>query len=458
MRRIQKLTFLITTLLITTVVTVFYSWYLFNEPLVYGIDGPYYLLQTKHIIKHGSMYYGDPPLTFYLLAAFAYLLGNPTLALKIFLILIMDISAILLYYNFRCLLNIDNYVSLLSALIFALSPNLVRLAGDFVKNVLGLCILIAFMIYVTKFEKVGSVRNLFALYLVGVAVFLTHILAYGILLVYVAMLLIVYLLKREYPKTAKVLVLLIVLISTSLIAYIVEPFYFSDVQKFVYYMSINISNQRSLRVPVLHPPFAHLHGFLDLTYAFMPIFSLAISVPIVVYELYRKRVNPVLLISFLTLIVLLNPFIEEGVRFRLWLSSIFPVPYILAIAFNRVRPSQHKYGIILGVLILSALMAEAVASSWGPTITFGEYKELLYIRDSIIGNASRIYYIISSGNQRYWIQYIFGIEHVVHKPVVGKPNYLLLTKRLILPLRRPGERVIYDGKYYQVRLIKPPSQ
>lgn len=62
---------------------IYYVAYEFRFPLVYGIDGPYYLIQIEHIEKTGTMYYGDPPLTFYVLYAIYVIVRNSTLAVKI---------------------------------------------------------------------------------------------------------------------------------------------------------------------------------------------------------------------------------------------------------------------------------------------------------------------------------------------------------------------------------------
>lgn len=49
---------------------VFYLWVFVRNPLIPGIDGPYYLIQVRSLLQTGKLVYGDPPLTFYLLAFF----------------------------------------------------------------------------------------------------------------------------------------------------------------------------------------------------------------------------------------------------------------------------------------------------------------------------------------------------------------------------------------------------
>jgi len=100
--------------------------------LTNGIDGPYYLVQTLYIEKYGTMYHGDPPLTFYILYAFYKLLGDPTLAVKIGIMLFTSLTTIPLYLYFY---NTTSRAEVgFSASIAPFSPHIVRLMGDFVKT------------------------------------------------------------------------------------------------------------------------------------------------------------------------------------------------------------------------------------------------------------------------------------------------------------------------------------
>ncbi len=44
----------------------FYLEILTRHPLMYGIDGPYYLVQVRSLLEAGRLEYGDPPLSFVL--------------------------------------------------------------------------------------------------------------------------------------------------------------------------------------------------------------------------------------------------------------------------------------------------------------------------------------------------------------------------------------------------------
>lgn len=61
----------------------FYLCIFSRNHLVPMVDGPYYLIQIKSILTTGSLVYGAPPLTFYLLSIFSFLSGDVTSGLKV---------------------------------------------------------------------------------------------------------------------------------------------------------------------------------------------------------------------------------------------------------------------------------------------------------------------------------------------------------------------------------------
>jgi len=54
----------------------FYLEILTRHPLMYGIDGPYYLVQVRSLLETGRLEYGDPPLPFVLFAIFSIIFGG----------------------------------------------------------------------------------------------------------------------------------------------------------------------------------------------------------------------------------------------------------------------------------------------------------------------------------------------------------------------------------------------
>jgi len=170
---------------------LFYCFYLFREPLVYGIDGPYYLVQLLYIDNYGSIYYGDPPLTFYILYIFYRLLGDPTLTVKTGIMLFTSLTVIPLYlYFYDNTGRVDTGLS--ASVVYLFSPHIVRLMGDFVKNTFGLFFLACYIYFFTKAYSSRSYRLHTVLALIFMALtFLSHILAFGILVLYTILYLII---------------------------------------------------------------------------------------------------------------------------------------------------------------------------------------------------------------------------------------------------------------------------
>ncbi len=58
-----------------------------RSPLVFMIDGPYYIAQYRYLRYTGGMHYPDPPLAFMILYPFEYVtdvvFGSPYLGLKV---------------------------------------------------------------------------------------------------------------------------------------------------------------------------------------------------------------------------------------------------------------------------------------------------------------------------------------------------------------------------------------
>jgi len=129
-----------------------------REPLVYGIDGPYYLIQVRAIERTGRLKYGDPPLAFYVFYALSVLLGgNRTLGVK----LGTALSATLLVPPAYCLLRFEfrrREAPAVGTLAMAFSPHLLRLSCDFLKNLMGTTLLMASLCFFALSARERSVK------------------------------------------------------------------------------------------------------------------------------------------------------------------------------------------------------------------------------------------------------------------------------------------------------------
>ena len=440
---------------------IFYCFYVFREPLVYGIDGPYYLVQILYIEKYGTMYYGDPPLTFYILYAFYKLLGDPTLAVKSGTMLFTSLTAIPLYlyfYNNTGRVEVGFFAS--TAYLF--SPHIVRLMGDFVKNTFGLFFLACYIYFFTKaYGSRGSRLYVVLALFFMVLTFTSHILAFGILMLYTILYpttLLTLKISRNRRTIYVAMLFVISMIILSTVSYILSPFYFSDLNRIISYIrGIMHLHEPSTKPTVGSSPIS-LFAWPILTYFLTPFMSIASLTVLMIYWFLRRSVKPLALSSYIILPVLLNPLSSSGVFFRFLLASILPLSY--AIGYLVSEYAAKYRAIVLALLIISPtiLLATQTASTWGPVITSREYDELLEAVNRIEEENAVVKTV---GMVRYWVEYVVGDPDKVLKGPIPKglkePVYIIIfKKRKPLPKLRLHEIIIYDGKFVQLRKITPP--
>ncbi len=82
---------------ISAVGFAFYLWILTRYPLIYGIDGAYYLIQVRGLLEGGFLTHGDPPLAFLIFSCLSALLGDITLGIRVGVAFFSAFSAYPLY-------------------------------------------------------------------------------------------------------------------------------------------------------------------------------------------------------------------------------------------------------------------------------------------------------------------------------------------------------------------------
>ena len=136
----------------------FYCWLLLKDPLIPGMDGPYYLIQAESILAGRGMEYPDPPLLFYLTAAASALLGDVRLGVCLTVALLTSLSAIPAFLLARRITG-SLEAAAASALVLTISPQLVRMAGDFMKNASGVLFLLAYLYFLHSAVEGGGTRD-----------------------------------------------------------------------------------------------------------------------------------------------------------------------------------------------------------------------------------------------------------------------------------------------------------
>ncbi|MFX1563135.1 MAG: hypothetical protein ACFFDP_07495, partial [Promethearchaeota archaeon] len=178
----------------------FYLWIFFRFQLMPNIDGPYYLIQVQSLLETGTLVYGDPPLTFYLLTLTTLIVGDINIGVKVGVSFFCALSTIPAYFLMKRI-GKSALAGILAMLFVIFSPLYIRMLSDFIKNAIGVCWLLAFIYFLndltfTKFNKRSLGLATFFLILTG----LTHILAFGVALLFLGLYAVIGLIKTQNRK------------------------------------------------------------------------------------------------------------------------------------------------------------------------------------------------------------------------------------------------------------------
>jgi hypothetical protein len=116
----------------------------------YGIDGPYYDIQVRNIIRTGFPDTNDPPLVYYYLLPFVLAAGNSFLGIKIGMAAISSAIAIPAYFltnlfTGKTLPRSTKLPALSSAVLMTFNPYYFRMIEDFMQNLVGVFFLLWFL-------------------------------------------------------------------------------------------------------------------------------------------------------------------------------------------------------------------------------------------------------------------------------------------------------------------------
>ena len=223
----------------------FFLWIFLRNRLVPMIDGPYYLIQVRSILRTGGLVYGDPPLTFYLLALFSLICKDIMLGVKVGVAFLSALSTIPVYFLMRRA-GKGFFAGVAAMLFVVFSAPYIRMLSDFIKNAVGVCWLFAFIYYLhdlatSGFRKDSLVLAISFLILTG----LTHILDFGVALLFFALYFLTALIlnvnRRSFLKASSIIALatcIFIMIATAFFS----PF-FSDFSKIFSFISSLMSKK-----------------------------------------------------------------------------------------------------------------------------------------------------------------------------------------------------------------------
>ena len=439
--------------LLSVVSTLFHMWALLRPPLIPGMDGPYYLIQVESILRGEGMVYGDPPLLFYLSAFASILLGDSRLGVSFVTALLCGLSAAPAYLLVKFLRD-SRVAAVTAGITVAVSPHMVRMACDLMKNASGITFILLTVMFTHLYLVGGSGFCLPIAIASGYLAFLTHSLDYAYTLLYLLSYTIAGTIISRSRKSYALscLTILIPLISSSIITAIVLPQYFSDVRKGVAFLEdlLGVRRKAPIRPPpkppptpqappplLAPPPQSPLSPILSLSFMIAGILMLGEAIR---REWGTAKPGESLLLSS-SLVAGAAGITPTLLGLREWawrfaLMELIPVSLIAGLLVSRARDRLAQLAI--SALITITIVAQALWMAQGvrPSIPYEGYLDLVELREVIPKNSP---YVIHCRISRYWPEYVLGW------PPGGKPEYVIECLGSRLPTLRA--RLVYRGRF-----------
>jgi len=436
---------------------VFYLLILTRRPLMYGIDGPYYLIQVRSLLETGSLAYGDPPLSFFLFTFFTILLrGDITLGVRVGVALFSALSAVPLYFLVKRItrLELAGYVAMLVSIFSA--PH-IRMINDLLKNAVGVCLLLFFVYFLHEIVFGGRKGRtlflaLFSLLLTGA----THILDFGVALLFLILYLaFAILLDVDRGLVVKDLGILALSVGFfACIALIVFPSLFTDFFKGLSFLQdlFTASGEADPILFLLDP----IGGVLT-----MPI--LAVGLVLSVHEWRMRKKEDTLSLAAVTAtgLMLSLPFIPQQWLWRFMLMEFIPISFIVGYGVSKIKMESKVMAAIFLIIIIFPVVIQGLGAArpraryMSPTISEEGYHEL----EAIAGIIPSDSVVVVDPSVMYWVEYVTRCD--IHKglsPTLWQSYehvLALFQKPLQLPHIPPGV-ILFDGKeFLLVGLYRP---
>lgn len=408
-------------------------------PILYGIDGPYYLIQLRHLVSEGVIKYPDPPLTYYMLLPFYLLSADPNFGIKVGVSFYAALTALMFYAVFGRAFKSDA-AGLVAGALYTASPFAMRLAMDFIKNFIGIFFIALFLYAALSTRDYRAAVAAAAVSTIGSA--LSHVLDFGVLALIAVLLLVGWLIKRaESSKTVlyaslTALILSAVILASSLL--IIPQLLGYDASKLIEFLK----NPEARREPSLT---------LQRFDFFIPAIILAAGG--LIYSLAMRPRNPKLTYAVFTtsiLLIIMNfPLIGSSwlFRFRLMNAVLIPVLPAALVAEMRSRSSQILASVI--ILALTSAIALPTIPALRPSIPMKGYFELQQIPKHIPKGST---ILVPDTALRYWVEALHEENYEIVAKLTEKPStdlYIItrtMRKRPIPPRAIP----VFRGEFIEI--------
>jgi len=428
----------------------FYLWILTRTPLIYGIDGPYYLIQVRGLLETGRLVYGDPPLSFMIFTLFTMLFnGDSTLGVRFGVAFFSALSAVPLYFLVKRItrLELAGYASMLIS--FFSAPH-IRMTNDLLKNAVGACFLLFFVYYLHELVFGEQRRRnlflaLFFLLLTGA----THILDFGVALLFLALYLALALLlnvnRKSVMKNLGVLALIVGFFAVGVL--VALPSLFTDFFKGLAFLQDLLTSSGEAN-PILFLLDPRGGGFT------MPV--LAVGVVLAVYEWRMKKTEAALALIVVTVIgfMLSLPIIPPEWLSRFLLMEFIPIAFILGYSVSKMK---HRVAVVIFLIIVifpAVLQGVEASKQMGPTINEKGYGELVMMTELVPSNSV----VVVEPRLMYWVEYVLRCKTARAPSPTLWQSYtrvlVLIQKTPQSPQPPPGQRLFEGDVFLMIELPK----
>jgi len=429
------------------VTALFYCLVLFRYPIIYGIDGPYYLIQVRSILETGFMTYYDPPFCFYFFSLLALILGDVTVAVKLGTAFFCALTVIPAYLIGRRL-TLSPPAAISCATVTSLSPGLISLSGEFVKNAVGSFFLLCFVYFCLRIlkgddKRVTKVTALAALLLTAA----THILDLGLALLYLILMSIGAFVFRTNRRgfLAFSLPLLVGCAVLGGAAYFVYAGYTIDIgkgltfaqdflQSLEEYDVIDSGEIIGSRVPAI-------------------VGTVGGVVALALYRRRGKNVEVAFVSASVLVLVLLNfPTIPREWAWRFMLMSFVPMSQIAGGLVGLLTEHDVQWG--MAALLVSFFVLTQTLSAWNrprPVLSPQEYSDMVEMAGHVPTGSK----VVGMPQSRYWIEYLLRSQ--IFRPSsdeqVNYTVYFIAGPRS--PSVPPGSTLILRGAVLSLFALHP---
>jgi len=434
----------LTLLTVCFFIFLFHMYVYFRFPLVYGVDGPYYLIQIKSILSTGSMKYGDPPLIFYIMSFFSLFL-EPTVAVKIVMSLFASLTPIpitMLFWRS----SKEWYTGLASSIFLCLNIYYLRMTSDLMKNAAGILFLLSSLYFLILLFREIKLSYTLSLLLFSIFTGLTHILDFGVLIYYVSLMSLFALFRRRDVLVRSLLPVLLMLSAFILSAVILLPGFMGDLMKGVAFLEdvVNmegISDFRPLKRPI------HLLIF--------PYILIGLSI-VAIFLLYHKdrELRPLsflLVINIVLISILTFPLLPREWFWRFVLMSVLPQALAVGLILHAIPQRILRVLFFISCLIFLSYTLEGGIRGIRPTILPAEYEDLIVISRIVPPDS----HIQSINLPPYWIEYLMNGSWRFHPPKVDTYYVVRESPRKGLPPFLRHLSPIYVGKRLKLYYLPP---